>query len=186
KLFTEKIINEHNIDIVHLNSVSLFPLVPYLQKQRIPYVWHIREHAPKPGNLLFAFVTSSMKKTKNLIFLSEAEQVSWLSDKFHGTVVYNFINENKFNGKIDVHKVLEALNISSEHRAILYLGGLKEHKGVEILIEALRQLVIEYPTLKCIMPDSFLNQDEQKSILQRIKALFRKNNFQQRMVNKIE
>jgi glycosyltransferase involved in cell wall biosynthesis len=151
---TQKVVDEHNIDIVHLNSVSLFMLVPYLLKRKIHFVWHIREHGPKPGSLILKKITSLMNRTEHLIFLSEAEKTSWLGKRNHGTVVYNFVDQEKFDPSMNVEDLKRQLNISPQDRVILYLGGLKSHKGVDILVEALKQLKIQYPNIKCIMPDA--------------------------------
>ena len=151
-----KVIKKYNIDIVHLNSVSLITIVPFLLKNNLYYVWHIREHAPKSNSIIFYYVKKYMLLSQNLIFLSNAEKISWLGDSEHGTVVYNFVDiekyiYNKANSEIKVE-----LGINDYDRVLLYLGGIKLHKGILELVEALNILKLKYPTLKCIMLDSKL------------------------------
>jgi len=178
---THAILIKYKIDIVHLNSVSLFTVVPFLKKINFPFVWHIREHAPKSGSLIFSKIKSLMHESRDLIFLTEEEQISWLGDKTHGTVVYNFVSKEKFDFSMDVTKVREQLNLTQTDKIILYLGGFKPHKGVDVLINTLHKLKSKYPDLKCIMPDSVIYSGNTKNW----KTNLRKKSFADLMIERI-
>lgn len=156
---TLSILNLHKIDIIHLNSVSFITIIPFLKRHSLPFVWHIREHAPTQNSPLLNYVRRVMLTCENIIFLSHTEQKSWLKHNEHGTVVYNFVNTDKFNSKHDEVLLRNKLGLQSDDRVILYLGGIKPHKGVEVLIESLHILKPKFPNLKCLMPDSLVEKD---------------------------
>ncbi len=150
---TQACIDTLSIQIVHLNSVSLVALVPYLLKRRIKFVWHIREHGPEYKSLLRYYVRKLMLRSPDVIFLSKAEQYSWIGSYRHGKVMYNFVDKAKFDYSIDTDELRKKLGLNGENQIILYAGGAKYHKGITILIEALKILAPHHPTIRCIMLD---------------------------------
>ena len=79
---TKSFLKNLNLQMVHLNSVVLFPLIPLFIKLKIKYVWHIREHAPSSFHFVFLIVKYLMLKTEKLIFLTETEKKSWFYFSF--------------------------------------------------------------------------------------------------------
>lgn len=151
---TQACIDSYAIQIVHLNSVSLVALVPYLLKRRINFVWHIREHGPRSKSLLRYYVKKLLLRSPNVIFLSKAEQFSWIDSYNHGEIMYNFVDRVKYNFSIDTSALRKHLCLTDENQIILYAGGAKYHKGITVLIEALEILAAKQPTIRCIMLDS--------------------------------
>lgn len=160
----QQAIDQYNIHLVHLNSVSLMALVPYLQRQKIRYVWHIREHAPEFRSPMLHWVRKLMLKTSNIIFLSKTEQYSWLKTNSHGTVMYNFVHREKFDHSIKPNSLRKKLGLTPQNLVLLYLGGVKHHKGITILVEALQQLTQELPEIRCVMLDSAFPKDGKTKI----------------------
>jgi glycosyltransferase involved in cell wall biosynthesis len=96
-----------------------------------------------------------MAESSNVIFLSEAERKSWEFDT-HGTVINNFIDFKLFDFNENNKQALyrKNLGINSDEFVILFLGGLAHHKGADLLIKAVGNLIARYPNIKILMPGS--------------------------------
>jgi glycosyltransferase involved in cell wall biosynthesis len=57
-----------------------------------------------------------------------------LPDK--GDVVYNFVDFDRFDRKLDPGESRRALGLAPDRPVVLMLGGMVPHKGAEILVEA--------------------------------------------------
>jgi glycosyltransferase involved in cell wall biosynthesis len=146
---------ENHYDLVHLNSAALSNVAQLLLRKNIPFVWHVREQGPDHKGWRFRFIHNLLAVSPNVIFLSHAERKSWGFDS-HGTVIYNFIDFEQFNycenSKKNVYR--EGFGLQQDDFVILFLGGLKSHKGTEVLIRAVASLIPKYPNIKLLMPDS--------------------------------
>lgn len=163
-----KFIADHSIDLVHLNSVGLSNPATILRKFKIPYVWHIREHAPVRKGLRFSFIQRRLKKAKFTIFLSKAEQRSWLDNNLQGTVVHNFIDIKKFDYKTSSDQARSIWDIPKANKVILYVGGMQKHKGILPFLKALALVEENYEgEFSCLMPDTYLEDIKKANPLEK-------------------
>lgn len=148
-------VKDQKIGLVHLNSVILSNAASALLEINFPLVWHVREFGPLGRNNRYRFIRKKLIEAKNLIFLSKAEKRSWIGDNKEGIVVANFVDLKYFDYKLQFPERKKYLNIKKNEVVILYVGGLKDYKGVIPLIKALGFLK-EKSNLqfKCLMPDS--------------------------------
>jgi len=145
-----KTITDYNIDMIHLNSVSLSNAAAYLNEVKFPFVWHVREHGPSHQGMRYKFIQNHLKASAEVIFLSKAEQYSWIGNNDHGTVVHNFIDLQKFSYDLEIDDLKEKYAGS---KVILYVGGFHKFKGIEVLVEALKEIKADYgDKFVCIMP----------------------------------
>ena len=129
-------------DLVHLNSVSLSNAAELLIQENKPFVWHVREQGPTSKGFRYKFIQKNLKKAPAVIFLSKAEQHSWMENYSTGSVVHNFVDFSNFDfKKVDAEKVRRKYNISEENKVILYVGGLKKHKGILTLINSMKDVL---------------------------------------------
>jgi glycosyltransferase involved in cell wall biosynthesis len=167
-------IKENNVGLVHLNSVALSNPASMLMEENLPFVWHIREHGPRHKGNRFRFLQRRLFQAKNVIFLSKAEQNSWLEGKKNGTVVHNFIDFKTFDFRLNSDQLRSELQIERNKKIILYVGGSKLHKGILPLLKALSILKEKWgEAFVCLMPDTFIEPTKatktQKQILELIK-----------------
>lgn len=147
-----KTVAKLKVDIVHLNSMALSLSAYSLKKYNIPYVWHIREYGPKIQDFRYQWLKDQMLKASATIFLSEGERQSWIQEKSKNSyVVHNFVDVNKFNSSKE--------SPSKEIKEILFVGGLKQNKGIEILIETLNILQTSKVEFRCIMPGALAKNE---------------------------
>ena len=168
-------IKEHKVDMVHLNSVALSNPASLLLEEEFPFVWHIREHGPtKHKGNRYRFLQRRLNQAKNVIFLSKAEQNSWLEGRNHGTIVHNFIDFNKFDSTIDTCETRKRLNISNNQKILLYVGGSKLHKGILPLLKAISILKKTWgENFICLMPDTFIEPTKASKTQQKILSIIK-------------
>lgn len=142
-------------DLVHLNSVVLSASAAALAQAKVPFVWHIREHPPKEFlGIRTAIIRHLMLHCPNeLVFISEADRQAWVSDQ-RGQVIYNFVDFQQFNRLFNGADIRKKNKIPLDAPVALYLGGLRELKGIFPLLKALSILKKRLPRLRCLMPGS--------------------------------
>ena len=178
-------INLHKFDLIHLNSAGLSNSAQILIKNKVPFIWHIREQGPDRHGYRFKFIKNLMSRAKNLIFLSEAERKSW-GFNVHGSVIHNFVDLDFFDFRKNIKKIefKKSFGFLPDDFIILYLGGLKEHKGAEILLKAAGALHRKYTNLKILMPDSVIHRrssfKQALSIMKRVITL--SPNYAEKMI----
>lgn len=147
-------------DLVHLNSVSLSNVAAVLTENGKPFVWHVREQGPRHQGYRYKFIQSRLVSAPAVIFLSEAERRSWFNELAGGFVVHNFVDFSTFSdGAISQAAARETLGIDPGATVILYVGGLKKHKGIETFVRGIGQMAASYPEAVYLMPDSLPKYD---------------------------
>ncbi|MFA7184998.1 MAG: glycosyltransferase family 4 protein [Victivallales bacterium] len=137
-------------DIVHLNSMPLSPCADILNREGIPFVWHVREPPPDQG-IRTRMIRRIMLRNKWIIFISEYDRKMWVEDKV-GFIVKNFVDFNTFRSGQDKVAAREKLSLETDDKVILYLGGVSKTKGMKFLLDALKLLRRKIPDLICLMP----------------------------------
>ena len=130
-------LKENPVDIVHLNSVVLINLADALKEMGQRYVWHVREHGPPNKDWRYRIFQRRLLDSPEVIFNSELERRSWVGDSGHGTVAHNFVPSERFNQTVDGRRVRQELKIPDETTVILFVGGIRRHKGGEHFLRAM-------------------------------------------------
>lgn len=155
--YLEAFLDKKKIDIVHLNSVCLSNPATLLMKKKFPFIWHVRENGPNHKGRRFRYIKKNLLKAERVIFLSNAEQRAWIGDHSHGTVVHNFIDFKQFDSEKNQKQSKKNLDIKDNQKVILYVGGIKLHKGIFTLLESLKKLKDQNQEFVCLMPDTFIS-----------------------------
>lgn len=157
----------HPCDIVHLNSVVLVNLATALQELGQKHVWHVREFGPPLNDFRTAFFRKRLVASQEVIFLSAAEQKSWIGDESHGTVVHNFVPDDRFQASVDGQKLRDELKIKPKTQMILFVGGIREHKGGYHFLRALQQVATQHPEypFHAVLPGALPESQEAASKL---------------------
>jgi glycosyltransferase involved in cell wall biosynthesis len=133
---TRLLIESIKPNLVHLNSVVLFPSALELSAMEIPFVWHVREPSIKG---LFGIrkrkIQNALKSLPNkTIYICNSDKTSW-GNPANGIVVYNFIDFDKFN--LSIQLTLDVnIDTSGDTINILFLGGVNKVKGAHIMLKA--------------------------------------------------
>lgn len=145
-------LQENHFDLVHLNSVGLINSASALLEINQPFVWHIREYGPSNSDWRHEYFKKVLKRAKNLIFLSKAEQISWLGNTDVGNVVHNFIDIDFFSKSNNEYGIRKKYGVHPNTSILLFLGGFKKHKGIDIVLDAASQLLKGGADFRLVMP----------------------------------
>jgi glycosyltransferase involved in cell wall biosynthesis len=139
-------------DLVHLNSVVLYPAARTLARTLVPFVWHVREH-PVHGS--FGLRTKVLARAlatlpARAIFLSEADRQAWIGDR-PAMILPNFVEPERY---LDLaRRRLETrarLGLEAEAPVLLFMSGANRLKGAFVLLEALALARRHVPRLRAI------------------------------------
>lgn len=144
-------------DIVHLNSVTLALLTHGLRGCGTPVVWHVRE-SPVPGycGIRLRYIRELLlREADEVIFLSESDRDAWVQGQ-RGQVVHNVVPMNEQPTEGAIFKERERFGLHSGDRAVAYVGGLAEIKGIFPLMAAVHELLPKFPRLRIVAPGTEL------------------------------
>lgn len=143
-------------DLVHLNSMTFVLPAVALSKAKVPYVWHVREPPPDQG-VRTRLIRHAMLRAPQLIYISDFDRQQWVRGE-KGLVVLNFVDLTRFGPWADGSAVRRSVNIPSDAKVILYLGGICPIKGFNVLVEAMRLLKEKGMDLVCLAPGTVMGR----------------------------
>lgn len=150
-------------DLVHLNSAPLVLLGWALAQKGVPVVQHVREPPPAEGkgSLRTHWYRSLMRSSSSaLIFIAKADRASWGCEDV-GDVVYNFVDFRRFDREsVSGDAVRRELGLGGDLPVVLFLGGLRDVKGIQVLLEALAIARRSIPRIKCILPGAVVEEGD--------------------------
>jgi glycosyltransferase involved in cell wall biosynthesis len=124
-------------DLVHLNTSVLLPAGLGAAWAGVPVVWHVREplHPGTLGLRRYLVRTCIDRCSRAVIAISHFDAAPLTQgEKLH--VVYNFVDFERFDRRLDGRAFRAALGLLPERPVVLMLGGLIATKGPDVLIEA--------------------------------------------------
>ena len=139
------------VDVVHLNSVVLINLAEALRESNQRFVWHVREHGPPRNDWRLSIFRRHLLQSPEVIFLSNTERRSWIGESEHGTIVHNFVPADRFNQSIDCARVRHDLSIEQNKPIVLYVGGIRAHKGGKHFLRAMKLVKHARPDLDFVL-----------------------------------
>jgi glycosyltransferase involved in cell wall biosynthesis len=141
--------------VVHLNSVTLAPYAAVPRSMKIPTVVHVRES-------VIEGVVGFRKRWLRWHLVNHANQVIAIcKDNLErlelpekkGVVIYNPVDFNMFDFRIDSASARKALGIADSAKVVLFGGGsVWEAKGLFEFLEAMSIIKEKEQHLICIMP----------------------------------
>ena len=164
-----KILREHHekkIDVIHFHSAySIFALIPTLLTvfSKVPTVFTL--YSPvnaKPLKDRKGIYQRLSSKFFSRFFLSNAGKITVISENTKKSlkgigfeerdVVFTppVIDTRSFESLLSKQQKREELGVSMEAPLVLYCGNWAVWKGVDVLIDAMPELVKEYPDIKLV------------------------------------
>lgn len=161
---THDLIDYVQPDIVHLNSVVLFPSAMALRKRREPWVWHVRERPVRGlvGARSRAIGRALEQWPDETLFISQADREAWVENRC-GIVVRNFVDLQRFHPSASDGSIRSQLGIGEQTKLILFLGSISRLKGVLPLLDALAELRGLVPDVRCVLAGAVYRQSTSAS-----------------------
>ena len=128
-----ELIEKNNYDFIHLNSLTLYPL---LSKKYNMYL-HVRCIMDRD----FKRVSSKIKDAKGIVFIEESVMTPFEAEieSLNYIKLINPFDMTRVN-EIDTHKVREQLGITEEETIYMIAGNVSSLKGVDFVIKAFRDV----------------------------------------------
>jgi glycosyltransferase involved in cell wall biosynthesis len=130
-------IQEHDYNIVHINTSVQIPSGLGAKWANIPIVWHIREPLYKGHyGVRLWFCQECIDKSANAIIAISKYDASKLKQSSKVHVVYNFVDFKQFDRSLTGKSFRESCGISSDKLLIGMLGGFIDSKGADVFVQA--------------------------------------------------
>lgn len=128
-----ELIEKNNYDFIHLNSLTLYPL---LSKKYNMYL-HVRCIMDRD----FKRVSRKIKDAKGIVFIEESVMTPFEAEieSLNYIKLINPFDMTRVN-EIDTHKVREQLGITEEETIYMIAGNVSSLKGVDFVIKAFRDV----------------------------------------------
>lgn len=149
---TEALIEQVRPDLVHLNSLVLAASAAGVKRAGLPLVWHVREpvHPGHVGLRKRLLSRTIVRLADEAIFISNYDRQQLTGGRI-GTVVYNFVDLDRFNRTLDGSHLRSELGVPLEAKVILFLGGRNVVKGVFPLLKAMSLVKQQVPTVHLLI-----------------------------------
>jgi glycosyltransferase involved in cell wall biosynthesis len=129
---------------------------------------NIIPHEPKPGDRLFtkyfvkpvdAFITMSEKVKADLLQFAPNKKTAFIPHPLY----------DNFGEKISKELARKHLDIDLDARVILFFGFIRKYKGLDILLDAMKLLQADSPSIKLLIAGEFY--DDQQTYDEQIERL---------------
>ncbi len=138
----KRFLSLHPVDIVHLNTSTLFAFAAAASSAGIKVVWHVREPLAKGYlGVRRSMVRRCIHRYADAVIpicKHDAEQLI-PSGKVH--VVYNFIDFSVFDRDVEGASVRDRYDIGPQEKAVLMLGGVNPIKGTREFVQAAARIL---------------------------------------------
>lgn len=166
---SKRIIKEENIHLIHSDFERDAILFGYASsKMNIPSIWHIRlTRATKSDKII-------LKYNQGIIGISDAckKRINHLLSPFNTyKTIYNGVDTELFNNYYNKNSLRKLLNLDQNKKYILFVGQLKDGKGILDLINAFN--IIQDKNVKLLL----IGKEENDEKLSEYKELINKFNL---------
>jgi glycosyltransferase involved in cell wall biosynthesis len=148
----KKVLQENSVDLLHLNNSILrnnsWMVAAYMAK--VPCITHergINDHY----STLSKFLSKSLKL---IISISNSVTKSLTSNGIESDkifTIHNGIDPDDVRLKVTENDILQQLNIASDSNVVGVIGNIKEWKGQEVAVRAMREVIDVYPQTVCLL-----------------------------------
>ncbi|MES9974150.1 MAG: glycosyltransferase family 4 protein [Candidatus Thiodiazotropha sp.] len=155
-----KLLKKHNIDLLHLNNSVLrnndWMIAAHLAS--IPCITHergINNHYPLISRFLASKLDAIVSISKSV---TETLERNGIKNK-NIITIHNGIDPEAVRKKITNQDILKKLGLNEDQKIIGVMGNIREWKGQEVAIRAMRKIVDEYPNTVCLLIGDTAKED---------------------------
>lgn len=152
--YLRNFIQEHNIEIVHSNTLAVLEGGILHRLIGIKHLWHVHEIIKNPRFLSSFYRRFVPAMATKVICVSQAVRDNLmgenkrLEDRF--VVLHNGINSDRFKPSVS-NKIRKELNISEKEILIGMIGRVNKIKGQEFLLEVAEELIKKYKNVSFLL-----------------------------------
>ena len=139
-----KLVKNRGVDIVHVNTIAVLEGIYVAKKLKLPLIWHVHEILEKP-RIVYKFTSALMGLfATKIVAVSDAVKQHLLKSGFikesKVDVIYNGVDNEKFNPKIDSSNLRKELNIPEKAFVIGMIGRVNAIKGQDEFVKIVSML----------------------------------------------
>lgn len=132
---------ERDIDIIHINTSAVLEGCYLKKKTKLPVIWHIHEILSKPKVIVNFMFKSIVKYSDKIVCVSKAveenlKNITNMKDN-QSIVIYNGVDNNKFNLNNNTEYLRKEFNISDNDIVVGMIGRINAWKGQKDFINAM-------------------------------------------------
>lgn len=134
----KKYVQDNHIDIVHVNTSAVLEGSYLKRKTKAKIVWHIHEILLKP-KMISKFINKLIaKRADEVVCVSEAvkEHFSKITKRKNVLVIYNGVDNKKFNNANKIDYLKKEFNISDNDVIVGMIGRINAWKGQNDFLNA--------------------------------------------------
>lgn len=158
----KRLLVENNVDLLHLNNSVLrnndWMIAAYLAD--IPCITHergINNYYPFISRMLAAKLNAIISISKSV---TDTLKRNGIKNK-NIVTIHNGIDPEEVCAKISGKDVLKKLGLSQGANIIGVMGNIREWKGQEVAIRAMRKIVDKFPNTVCLLIGDTAKEDNQ-------------------------
>jgi glycosyltransferase involved in cell wall biosynthesis len=160
----EKYCKDNNIAIIHSNTSAVLEGAYVAKNLKIKHLWHIHEIITRP-KAIFKFLSYVISKNSHsVIAVSEAVKSHMLDSGYFSKdsikVIYNGVDNNKFNPNNDSSYIREELGISKEDIVVGMIGRVNSWKGQSDFLKAVNKVLGGNTKVKAVLVGGVFEGEE--------------------------
>ena len=148
------ILKQTQPDIVHLNSLTVAPLIPMIKRHNIPVLLHVRE--PVASGTLGVrrlWLRHLARQADHVIYICEDNRDRLTGPMPNASVLYDPIPFDKFDKSLNGHPIRLELGIAEKSKVLFFPGGSSlVLKGIFPFLEALAYVREHNDNIIAIIP----------------------------------
>lgn len=155
-----KLIDDHNIDLIYSNTTGVFIGAFLAKKRKIKHIWHVHEIITKPKAFTKTIGFLLGKYSDNIIVVSDAVKNHWEKHVLKKTItrIYNGIDTSAFQQTKGELK--QELNINNKDILVAMIGRVNHWKGQDYFIDIAKNILHRYPETKFVMAgDAYMGNE---------------------------
>ena len=157
-----KYIKENKIDIVHVNTSAVLEGCFIKRRTKVKIVWHIHEILLKPkfvSNFIYKSIARSADKVV-CVSNAVANHFESITKRKDVNVIYNGVDNNKFNEKIPCDYLKKEFKVSKDEILFGMIGRINAWKGQDDFFEAAEKVLANTKNTKALIVGGVFEGEE--------------------------
>ena len=133
-----EIIKQKKPDVVVLNSLVQWPMIPIFKSLNIKTYCFVRETMKGSKNsVVNKIIANNLEKLDGIAFLSEYDKSQWnLSASLKQEIIPDLVDIKSFSNNLLKQDAREKLGLNRKSFYVLYVGGVSKLKGIDTILKA--------------------------------------------------
>lgn len=181
-----KIAKKQKINLVHTNTAATIEGCYVSRKLKIPQLWSIHEIIVRP-QIMYKLTSKLISKFSEITITDSGAvkkhlDASGFFEEGKVKVIYNGVDENRFNPNVDCEYLYDEWNIPSDAKIIGMMGRVNSWKGQSDFLKAANYVMAIYPEVYTVFVGAAFEGEEWRE--KELADAIDKSPFKSRIINK--